>query len=37
MPYFWVKKGYYTMDDFINDYYDNCFINHYANENNTLI
>lgn len=37
MPYFWVKKGYYTMDDFINGYYDNCFINHYANENNTLI
>lgn len=37
MPYFWVKKEYHTMNDFIDDYYNNCFINHYANENNALI
>lgn len=37
MPYFWVKKEYHTMNNFIDNYYNNCFINHYANENSALI
>lgn len=31
MPYFWVKKEYHTMNDFIDDYYNICFINGFIN------